>query len=114
MTYEFKNYEGICNTIEPQPADWEKRPCIEQFDDDGNLICRSYGETEEELLQAHKEHRCGAFCGYCYHEAMVAIGAEEPTPTDLLNAHLEGTCSSGTCDYCRHANMTILGMPHRY
>lgn len=78
MTYKFKRNGHICNTIEPIPVDWDKRPIIKQYNDKNELIVRSYGETDEELLQAHLERRCGAFCGYCYHEAMVVIGEEAP------------------------------------
>lgn len=74
-----------CNTIEPIPVDWDKRPVILVYGPGNILVARSYGETAEELLQAHFEHRCGVFCGYCYHEAMVSIGKEEPE--DWLIAH---------------------------
>ena len=41
---------------------------IEVFDALGVLVERSV-TTQAELQQAHDEHRCGAFCGICYHEA---------------------------------------------
>ncbi len=41
---------------------------IEVFDADGVVVEKSI-ITQAELLLAHEEHRCGAFCGICYHEA---------------------------------------------
>ena len=62
--------------IEPIPEDANDRTCVEVFDNEGVLIERSYGASPAELQQAHDEHRCDAFCGICYHEAMVSIGLE--------------------------------------
>lgn len=70
--------------IEPTPIDAHKRPCIEVRDGKGVLVERSYGQTPEELQKAHDEHRCGAFCGICYDEAMKTICAKNPDTCDSI------------------------------
>ena len=42
---------------------------MESFDADGNRVQWSIGSTQDELLQAHNDGRCWAFCGYCVTEA---------------------------------------------
>lgn len=64
----------MSNAIEPTPEDHAKRSVIEVFNADGELVSRSYGKTVAELLEDHIKGRCGAWCDYCYHEAMLTKG----------------------------------------
>ena len=36
---------------------------------DGSVVERYLGPSEDQLKYEHDAGRCGAFCGYCYHEA---------------------------------------------
>ena len=60
--------------IEPTPKDPEDRVRIEVFDSNHVLVERSYGFSPAEQQDMHNAHRCDAFCGICYEEAMVSIG----------------------------------------
>ena len=62
------------NVIEPIPVDWEKRPIVRVYNNNNELVSRSYGETPEELLKAHLEGKCGMWCDYCYNEALLVNG----------------------------------------
>jgi len=62
--------------IDATPSEAQDRFCIEVFDASGELVERSYGLNPTELQEAHDNHKCGAFCGICYHETMVSIGLE--------------------------------------
>ena len=62
--------------IQPIPADSDSRLCVRVYSNSGELVERSYGPSTTELQEAHNNHTCGAFCGICYHEAMVSIGLE--------------------------------------
>lgn len=62
--------------IQSTPVDIKDRTCVEVFDASGVLVERSYSPTPTELQELHNNHKCGAFCDICYHEAMVSIGLE--------------------------------------
>lgn len=42
---------------------------VEVRRENGSLVERYLGPSEEQLKYEHDTGRCGAFCGYCYHEA---------------------------------------------
>lgn len=60
----------IANTIQPTPEDAHLRICVEQFDNDGNLVVRTYGPTPAEEKEAHDRGECKMMCSYCWEEAM--------------------------------------------
>ena len=62
------------NVIEPIPVDWQKRPVVLVYNNNNELVERSYGKTPEELLQDHLDGKCGLFCEHCYAAAMHSIG----------------------------------------
>jgi len=66
----------IANKVQPTPSDSAQRTCIRQWDAAGKLVVRTYGPSPAELQEAHDNNKCDAFCGICYHEAMVSIGLE--------------------------------------
>lgn len=46
---------------------------ITVLDGSGKRVQWGIGPTQSELLKAHTEGRCGAFCGYCIDEAEKAM-----------------------------------------
>ena len=60
---------NILHEIEPKPVDWQLRDCVEQFDNDGNLLVRHFGLTEKEKEDAHNAGNCVHMCGFCYDDA---------------------------------------------
>lgn len=43
---------------------------------DGSLAERHLGSSAEQIAAEHHAGRCGAFCGYCYQEAMTWAAAK--------------------------------------
>ena len=91
MAFEFKKCDTIADTIEPTPPDSAQRVCITQYDESGNMVVRTYGHSPNELQDLHDAHRCDAFCGICYAEAMKSVGlsackfdAQDQCPTPYL------------------------------
>lgn len=51
--------------------------CAALLDREGNIVSRTYGETEAEKLQHHQEGTCDMWCQQCYFEATGSY--ESPT-----------------------------------
>ena len=63
------------NVIEDEPLDINTNPrlCVTIHDDNGNIVERSYGPSQQELLDAHNNGTCGIWCDYCYEEACATL-----------------------------------------
>ena len=59
------------NEIEPIPVDWQKRTIVLVYNNNNELVQRTYGKTVEELLQDHLRGVCDMWCEYCYQAAML-------------------------------------------
>jgi hypothetical protein len=46
---------------------------IEQLHADGTVADRYKGPSDIQLKAEHEAGKCGAFCGYCYDEAMAYL-----------------------------------------
>lgn len=62
------------NEIQPIPTDWQKRTVVLVYNGNNELVQRTYGKTQEELLQDHIDGNCSMFCEYCYQAAMLSQG----------------------------------------
>lgn len=67
----------LVTAIEPIPSDWQDRPIVLQYNGNNELVTRSYGQTQEELLKAHKNGTCGIWCDYCYGCAIGELNEED-------------------------------------
>lgn len=63
----------IANEIQPIPKDADVRACVQQWDNKGNLVVRTYGPSPTELQEAHNNGTCDMWCEICYQEAMKSI-----------------------------------------
>jgi len=64
------------NLIEDEPSDLKENPrlVMTSYDGTGNVIQRTYGPSQQELLDAHNNGTCGIWCNYCYEEACATLG----------------------------------------
>ena len=67
----------IANEIEAIPVDWKDRPVVKQYNGKNELVVRTYGKTQEELLNDHLNGKCDMFCAHCYASAMDMIRREK-------------------------------------
>jgi len=67
--------ESQSNVIEDEPPDLEENPrlVMTSYDDAGNIVQRSYGPSQQELLDAHNNGTCDLWCNYCYEEACATL-----------------------------------------
>jgi len=63
--------------IQEPPKDWAERMRIEQYDNNNNLVIRTYGPSPKELLAAHENGECDMWCGRCYEAAMKYLEEQE-------------------------------------
>ena len=68
----------IANEIQPIPSDWQERPIITQHNANNELVVRTYGKTQDELLEDHLNGKCDMWCNHCYYDAMNSLEQEEP------------------------------------
>ena len=62
------------NEVQPIPVDWQKRTIVLVYNNKNELVQRTYGKTQEELLQEHLDGNCAMWCEYCYRAAMLSQG----------------------------------------
>lgn len=54
---------------------------------DGSLVERYLRPSEEQLKAAHEAGACGAWCGYCYHDACAQDDELEDCEVDGGSSH---------------------------